>query len=403
MARFLLSDQGAVWLERAGYLPGTPTSHLNDLEFLRQHLPPDKAAAVLEQIQLRARAVTRFERAPQMLFTNAGLQQATHPAVATHRAQRFQGFPTAVDLGCGLGSDTLALSQAVRQIIAIDHDPIRLLFARYNAMVHDLSDNITFVRGDALRPAFVASNLALFCDPGRRTAEGRRIFRPQDYEPPLTSLWERFGHARSFAIKVAPSIRYETVPWANEIEIISLDGQVKEATLWCGELATPGVRYRATLLPSGATVTYVQAADDCVVKPTGRFLYEPDGAVIRAGLVRQVGDALGLWQLDTRIAYLSADTWVSSPFVQGFEIEEQLPFHLKTLRRRLRELHIGILEIKKRGVALDPDAFRRRLKLSGDGSKTLIVTRIGDKPVAYLCRRINTGSPYRFPCLRDRY
>jgi hypothetical protein len=233
----------------------------------------------------------------------------------------------------------------------------------------------------------------LFADPGRRTAAGRRTFRAQDYEPPLALLWEQLRGAGGAAIKVAPGIPYETLPWVDEVELVSLQGQVREAVLWCGDLATPGVSRRATLLPSGVTITDAQPADDCHVKAAGCYLYEPDGAVIRAGLVQQVGAALGLWRLDARIAYLSGDEPLASLFVQGFEVEESLPFGLKPLRRRLGELGVGVLEIKKRGLELDPDTFRRRLKLSGSESKTLILTRLQGKPLAFICRRLGNSSP----------
>jgi len=387
MARFLLSDEGTGWLERAARLPGTAASHLADLSALRRHLAPDQAAAVLEQVRLRARAAARFERAGQMLFTDAGLQQTTHPAVAARRAERFRGHAWVADLGCGLGGDTLALARVAAGVLAVDRDPIRLLFARHNAGVYGLGDRISFVQADALAAPFAPQDLTVYCDPGRRTAAGRRTFQPEDYEPPLSRLWERLAGTAGLAIKVGPGIPYETLPWADEVEIVSLDGQVREATLWCGALATPGVRRRATLLPAGATVTDAQSAAGCPVRPAGTHLYEPDGAVIRAGLVRQVGTLLGLWQLERRIAYLSGNEQVVSPFVQGFEVLEQLPFGLKPLRRRLRELGVGVLEIKKRGVALDPDDFRRRLQLRGRESRTLILTRIGDRPVAFICRR----------------
>jgi hypothetical protein len=389
IVQFLLSDEGVSWLEQAASLAGTPASHLADLSYLRRHLSSERAAAVLEQVQLRARAASRFERAEEMLFTDAGLQQSTHPAVAAHRAARFQDRPWAADLGCGLGIDTLALAQVAERVLALDRDPVRLLCARHNADVHGVTAWTLFLQADVLTPPLPVRELVLFGDPGRRTVAGRRTFRPADYEPPLPYLWERLRGARGLALKVAPGIDYGGLSWVDEVEVVSLAGQVKEATLWCGELATPGVNRRATLLPSGATMTDAGPDTGPAVQLAGRYLYEPDGAVIRAGLVRQVAVALGLWQLETHIAYLSGDELVISPFVRGFEVEEQLPFGLKPLRGRLRELGVGVLEIKKRGVALDPDAFRRRLKLSGSERRTLILTRLAEGPVAFICRRLN--------------
>jgi hypothetical protein len=189
------------------------------------------------------------------------------------------------------------------------------------------------------------------------------------------------------AIKVGPGIAFGPLHWVDEVEVISLNGAVKEATLWCGDLATPGVNRRATLLPSGATLTDASAPDPCDIKSPGGYLFEPDGAVIRAGLVQQVAALLGLWQIDRRIAYLSGNESVNSPFVQEFEIEEWEPYSLKRIRRRLRELDVGVLEIKKRGLSIDPDVLRRRLKLAGSEKRTLILTRIGQKAFAFICRR----------------
>ncbi len=372
------------------HLAGTPASHLHDLEHLRQHLFADRAAAVLEQVQLRARAVPRFARAGQMLFTDTGLQQSTHPAVAAHHAERFRGHPVVIDLGCGLGSDTIALAQVADHVVAIDRDPVRLLFARHNVQAHGLGGRVTIIQADILAPPLRTNHVPCFGDPGRRTMTGQRTFKPEDYDPPLPVLRKRLSEASGIAIKVAPGISHTAYPWLEEVEIVSLHGRAKEAILWLGELATPGVHRRATILPSGVTATDAEPGDGCPVKPVGRFLYDPDVAVIRAGLVQQVATTLGLWQLDRRIAYLSGDETVVSPFVQGFEVDETLPLNPKTIRRRLRELGVRILEIKIRGVALDPDAFRRQLKLRGDESRTLVVTRIGDRPVAYICRRKQT-------------
>ncbi len=389
MARFLLSATGAAWLERA--MAAEPSAlPLGQVTWLRQHLAPDQAAAVLEQVRLRRRAAGRFERAAQMLFTDAGLQQSTHPLVAAHRAERFRGGRQVADLGCGLGGDTLALARVAPRVLALDRDMVRLLFARHNVRVNGVAQGVTWVLGDLLAGPFSPRHWLCFADPGRRTASGRRLLRADAYEPPLSRLALVLGEAEGAAVKVSPGIDYEALSWADEVEVVSLRGAVKEVTLWCGALSTPGVRRRATVLPAGVTVTDTQPEAGCAVGSVGRYVYEPDGAVVRAGLVRQVGTRLGLWQLDPRIAYLSGDEPVTSPLVTGFEVEEVLRWGMKAVRQRLRALDVGTLEIKRRGVPLDPDEIRRRLKLRGSGHRTLIVVRIGSgAPLALVCRRLN--------------
>jgi hypothetical protein len=121
------------------------------------------------------------------------------------------------------------------------------------------------------------------------------------------------------------------------------------------------------------------------VQPPGPFLYEPDGAIVRAGLVRPLAARLGVWQLDPHIAYLSGNEAVASPFVRGFAIEEVHPFNLKLLTRRLAALRVGTVELKGRGVAWEPESLRPRLKLHGPATRTVIFTRLGADPWMFLC------------------
>ncbi|HUS17204.1 MAG TPA: class I SAM-dependent methyltransferase [Chloroflexia bacterium] len=388
---FLLSAEGDHWLAEAAGLPLTDKSRLADLTQLRRGLPPELAGAVLEQATLRQRGLAKFARAASMLFTPDGLQQASAEPVARHRAARFAGRRI-VDLTCGIGGDTLALATTAESLVALDRDADRLRIARHNVAAHDGA--AAFVRADLLAPPLASDPaLAFFCDPGRRGAEGRRIFRPEDYEPPLDAVLDHYGGG-DLGVKVAPGIDYDALPEnVREVEIVSLGGDVKEAVLWCGGLAMPGVRRRATLIPEAVTLTDADAPDTCPVGPPNRYLYEPDGAVIRAGLVRPLAHVLGLAQIDPHLAYLTGPDPVQSPFARGFVVDERHPFNLKALNRRLSALQVGTVELKKRGIALEPEALRPRLKLGGSEARTVIFTRLGEEPIMLICRALETVGP----------
>ena len=111
------------------------------------------------------------------------------------------------------------------------------------------------------------------------------------------------------------------------------------------------------------------------VRDLGRYLYEPAGAVIRAGAIAELGAQLGAGLLDPQVAYLTSDQLCSTPFAAAFEVRQRLPFHLKALRHWVREAQIGVLEIKKRGVDVDPAELRRRLRLAGPNSATMVISR----------------------------
>ena len=118
----------------------------------------------------------------------------------------------------------------------------------------------------------------------------------------------------------------------------------------------------------------------------GRVLYEPNPAVLRAGLVRTLGGRLGAAQLDPDIAYLTADDHVVTPFARAWAVERDGPFNLKQLNRWLREIGAGRVVVKKRGSPVDPDAFRKRLKTQRGGpERTVFLTKHDGRPWMVLC------------------
>jgi len=388
LAQFLVSPSGTKWLAEAANLALTPQTLIADLQGLRTSLTPGQAAAVVEQILLRRKGLTKFDRAEAMLFVREALEQATHSQVAQYRAARFQGAGLVGDLGCGIGGDSLALASVASRVLSYDLDEVRLIFARHNALVYNLAGEIDFIQTDIRRlPGWPGQLEAIFADPARRTGRGKRVTNPRHYHPPLDKLMETYAQ-QPFGIKVAPHLDFSTVPLVDEIEVISLQGEVREAVLWFNALATPGVFRRATLLPSGDTLTDA-TSDPCLVGPLGAYLYEPDPAVIRAGLVRQLGAHLNLTLLDQAIAYLSGDAMIQSPFVKPHRIERRLPLKIKQINRYLKEHQISRLNIKQRGTGLAPDKVARQLKLVKEGvERTLVLMRIADDHLALICERL---------------
>jgi hypothetical protein len=225
-----------------------------------------------------------------------------------------------------------------------------------------------------------------FCDPARRSDAGRR-FDPATWSPPYSWVLGLARRLPATGAKVAPGLAHHLVPAEAEAEWVSDGGDLVEAALWWGPLST-GVRRRATLLPTGATLYDDGPGGVPPVAAPGRFLYEPDDAVIRAGLVGQVAACLDGALLDPSIAYVSADRLVRTPFATAYEVTDVLPFQLKRLRTLLRERGVGDVVVKKRGSAVDPEQLRRHLRLSGSGSAVVVLTRVAGQPTALLVRPV---------------
>jgi predicted RNA methylase len=338
---------------------------------------------LIETVLLRRRATAKFTDPSQWLFTDEALQQSTAEPVAAHRARRLAGA-TVHDVTCSIGTELAALRAKASYVVGSDVDPVRLAMARHNL---DLGGtDVPLCRADALRP--VTRNTVVVADPARRSG-GRRRFDPRDYTPALDRLLHVCAD-RDLVVKCAPGIDFgqlRRLGFDGEIEVTSLAGGVREACLWSAGLAEPGVTRRATVLDRGEQITDAEPGD-CVTAAAGRWIVDPDGAVVRAGLVRQYGARHGLWQLDPDIAYLSGDDLPDG--VRGFEVLDQLDYGERRLRQALSDHDAGAVEILVRGVDVDPDAVRPRLKLRGARRLAVVITRIGkgrsSRAVAYVCR-----------------
>lgn len=377
---FLLSTKGQHWLQWLAEQDLSPHTHLALVSHLRETLSPEETNAVVETALLRRRAGGKFTRAHAMYFTREALEQASAELVARHRARRFAdaGVTSVVDLGCGIGGDALALA-AHSHVVGVDRDRLRLLMARENVAVYGYAEHFQPLQGDlATLPPLAVD--AFFFDPARRDEQGRRIYSVSSYSPPLSLVESWLPHVLQGAAKISPGVDYAELPPDAEVEFVSLHGEVREALLWYGGLRSP-VRRRATLLPSGATLTDDdQPAGPIAITSPQEYLFEPDGAVIRAHLVEALAALLGATKLDEDIAYLTAPQAHETLFARCFRIEAALPFQLKRLRHWLRAHDVGQVTVKKRGSPLEPQELQRQLRLRGSRSIILFLTHVGGEP-----------------------
>jgi len=389
--RALLEPAGQRLLELAG--PYDPAAALSLSDRLRRTgATEDLVAMALTQARLRAKAAAKFGAdAARMYFTDDGLQQATRPVVADRHAARFAGLGAAamVDLCCGIGSDLLALARAGLRVTGVERDPLTASVGAANIEALGLGARAEVVVGDA-EDVGVRGAAAVFVDPARRAARGqpaRRTFHPAAYSPSFGAVLRLAATVPATGAKLAPGIPHGVLPPGAEAEWVSVGGDVVECALWFGPLAT--ARRRATVLPSGATVTGT-GDRRAETGPVRRFLHEPVGAVIRAGLVAEVADPLDATLLDPTIAYLSTDRAGASPFTAAYEVTDTLPFHLKRLRSLLRARGVGRLTVKKRGSAVTPEQLRAQLRLSGDGEATIVLTRVAGAPTVLVVEPVES-------------
>ncbi|MEX5635714.1 THUMP-like domain-containing protein [Parafrankia sp. FMc2] len=393
--------------------------------------PPELVAAAFGQAELRSRAAAKFPAADQMFFTRPGLEQASSHRAAAHRAARFAGRGRLADLCTGIGGDLIALA-AEHPVLAVDRDPLHLRMAVHNAevaaAVNPVSRSGVRERGRVepceadVREVDLRGVDGVFVDPARRGGDQRMATGTS--EPPLGWCFALVDRVEAVAIKAAPGLRLDVVPPGWEIEFVADGRGLKESVLFAPALAT-APRRATVLLRNGevATLTgepddpgdrsgdrfgdrFGDVADDALagdpagglpLRPPGPFILDPSPAVTRAGLVGTLGRLVDGWQIDPRIAFLGVDRPVATPFARVLRVEAEMAFDVRRVAAAVRAAGVSALDVRRRGLAGDVDAIRRRLLparrhlVPRGPAMTVLMTRVRDAPWAILCTELTAA------------
>ncbi|WP_309072536.1 SAM-dependent methyltransferase [Arthrobacter sp.] len=387
----VLTPEGWELLNSLGPYSEADSLRLNEQLRAAGHAP-DVVNAALTQSRLRAKAQSKFGPfAARMLFTPAGLEQATRLNVAARHAQRYvtAGLQKVADLGCGIGADSMALATLERDVTAVELDETTAAAATMNLLPWS---NATVLNADA-SAVDLAGYDGVWLDPARRTTSSsgtRRLFDPEAFSPPLSFVEALADTGMPVGVKLGPGIPHEAIPAGCEAQWVSVDGDVAEVVLWFNALRRDNVRRSALLIRTdGATELTSEsdfgADDDAPIGPAEGYLYEPDGAIIRTGLVADVARQIGGHLVDPNIAYICAPNLVETPFARPYRVLDVMPYNVKALKAWVKANDIGVLDIKKRGTSVTPEELRKQL-LTGSRKSvrkaTLVLTRIGEERVA---------------------
>lgn len=422
----------ARWLTSAAAEPRLTASASSErmspqfVQALRRSLTNEQTRAVLELAALRERATEKFPWAERLFLTAKGLEQATDWRLARYKAvtamSRLPG-KSAWDLGCGIGGDLLAL-RLFGEATGVERNPIVAEYARANiAAVSELMNRAASSRCevlcDDLSSVVLPQDSFWHLDPDRRP-QGARAVQWEWLEPGPEAIAALLRQQPNGIIKGAPAAPAPTLELGEySREWVSTRRECRQQLLWLGALAEGRELHRATrVIDADAALRYPQRSSELLktipiddpwqpsvaysfqgrpeqmaeaAETWGTYLYEPDPAVLAANLAGDLAQILCWKQVEAAIPYFTSEILALHPLWSSFRIEDVLPWRRERVKSLLRERNIGQLEIKKRGVPLDPAQVRLQLQPRGENSGVLILTRHGKQVQALLCERVTTG------------
>ena len=360
-------------------------AELSSQRKLRREFDDDLVRAALSVHQARQRAAGLLPYSEKLWLTRVGLEQSTAWEVAAHKAKRFSSSPEVSDLCCGIGVDAAAIAES-SNVTAIDTDASMCLRTEWNASVWNRSKNVQTHCGNVMERDW--SGMVVHVDPDRRSGRDRPTKRLELYQPNLEWMQQLTHTALGGGIKISPASNFLQKFPGCEIELISLNGECREATVWFGSLAGEHA-FRATALPSGESISADPLSAWTNVVPTAaEYLFDPDPAIVRSGLIDVLAEQHSMQRLDAEEEYLTGSVCVTSGFVTAFRVEAVLSGNLKDLKRHLRADPSTHYEVKCRRIPTNADTIRRQLPTGTATPRVIFFARISGRATIVVARRV---------------
>ena len=364
--------------------------------FHKQGLTQDDVDMLIDLVHYRTRGRDKFPRASKMRFTRDGLAMATGKAVAEYRTwkirNRLGSVNKILDVGAGIGGDTIAM--ALRwKVISVENDPEMVEILKHNIGVYGAEDNVTIVEGDITELVHTEEFKetlngldAIFYDPSRRNDAGRTV-KTEEYTPPLDFVNELLRLCPNLCVKISPGTDLQRIKYDCDIEVVSNRDRVREVVLWFGGLkqSTDKTTKFATKLPEKITMERVEGLKTKETEMQ-EYLYEPDPAFIKGWLVDTLAAEYGLSRIHPTIAYLTGDKYERTPLLKPYRVLSVVENSPELISKTLRELGIGMIDFKARGVKVNMRTIHKEIRGKGRGKGLVVFTKIGDKEKAVICK-----------------
>ncbi|MCR9296116.1 MAG: hypothetical protein NXI32_25650 [bacterium] len=379
-----------------------------------------------EQLALRRRSRKRFPDPDRWLFTDRSLSQASDWWSADFKSRLWPADSRVLDVCCGAGVDLTAISRRVAGE-GIDRDQPLLELTKANLRLHQCNAKTNCGEVDLEYLASMREKLWLHADPDRRPA-GKKILTADSFSPALDGLLDAASRSAGAMIKIAPATRFSeaTSDRVNSSAIrlwLGLLGECRQQLLllkgiqeqfMASQTASIGGlpdsrRFAVLLLPTASVDSSSLTADSVCECFTGEphhlednlgasicntslgprgYIYDLHSVLHVSGLHVAWAEQHGMQPITNSHGFYCSTEYIATPWAQAFEIIDVVAWDDRKVRKLLRRIDAGLVEVKSRLVKMDATAFQRRYSSASGAAYSLLVTRIGTRVRCMITRRL---------------
>ncbi len=384
--------------------------HTEVQQFIDEHLNSDPATLILkgspfttltireivEQIESKNRARIKL---PTWFTTKCiyypnklNLSQSSSEQTAAYKSGIIDGT-TLLDLTGGFGVDSYYFSKHFSKVISCEIDRglaeiVRHNFKQLGCEARIVSENgLEYVKKLKIKVDW------MYLDPSRRSDSKQKVFLLEDCSPNIVSSKSRlFEYTDNILVKASPlldiSSALEKLTDVCEVHCVAVSNEVKELLLVLKKDYKGAVALKTVDIKKTGTITFdaVYGAKSKVQFALPKtYLYEPNAAVLKAGLFNEVSTKLELYKLHNNSHLYTNDSLIHFPG-RRFKIRHETTYDAKKIK--------GFLPEKKAHITTRnfPDSvaeIRKKIKFSEGGQHYLFfTTNIDEKLIVLICEKL---------------
>ena len=351
----------------------------------------------VEQIEARKRLKGKlpewYGNAELMMGGRIPAEQCSSEQTAKYKRNIIEG-KSLCDMTGGMGVDFWYMSEGMERAIYTERNETLCEIAKHNFQVlkDDMHPVVEVRSGDGQKMSIPSVDI-IYLDPARRAGDGSRVYAMEDCEPNIVQWQEELlKYAQILLVKLSPMVDLTDVlrklKYVADLYIVAVRNECKEILAKATRTQKEkGLRMGNDvqihcvdfLVDKKIEYTFTLSDEmDLSVSSNGvkSYLYEPDVTLMKAQAFGSLCRRFPVSQLDVETHLMTSDDFIDDFPGRIFEVEEQIPFSSRVLKRLKKEMPQA--NIATRNFVMSADELRKRTGIKEGGEVYLYGVKVKD-------------------------